>query len=81
MLAKVYRTMSAWVVNDSSRAEYFVEAPSTTIGAEIAAPSVVNVKVKGILSCITPQPFNFRSYEVWVVKQLAEIIGKRLYHE
>jgi GAF domain-containing protein len=79
MLAKVYRTMSAWVVNDSSKADYFVEAPSTTIGAEIAAPSVVNVKVKGILSCITPIPFNFRSYEVWVVKQLADIIGKRLY--
>lgn len=79
ILGKVFRTMSAWVVPDATKQPGFIEAPDTNIGAEIAAPSVIGMDVRGILSCITPYPFNFRSYEVWVVKQLAEIIGQKMF--
>lgn len=81
ILGKVRSTKSAWVVPDATKQEGFIEAPNTTIRAEIAAPCIVNGRVRGVLSCITPYPFDFKAYEVWVVKQLAEIIAQRLFSD
>jgi GAF domain-containing protein len=81
MLAKVYRSKAPMVVGDATKEEGFVEAPDTVIRAEIEAPAIVHDKVVGILSAVTPYPFDFKAYEIWVMKQLAEVIGLRLYSD
>jgi GAF domain-containing protein len=81
MLAKVYRSKTPMVVTDTTKEEGFIEAPDTCIKAEIEAPSIVHNKVVGILSAVTPYPIDFKAYEIWVMKQLAEVIGTRLYSD
>jgi GAF domain-containing protein len=81
MLAKVYRSKTPFVVTDTAKEEGFVEAPDAIIRAEIEAPSIVHDKVVGILSAVTPYAIDFKAYEIWVMKQLAEVIGMRLYSD
>jgi GAF domain-containing protein len=81
ILAKARDSKGPVVVTDATKEPGFVEAPDTVIRAEIAAPAIVHNRVVGILSAVTPYPFDFKAYEVWVMKQLAEVIGMRLFSD
>jgi putative methionine-R-sulfoxide reductase with GAF domain len=79
LLGRVYKTRNTWVVRDARKMKGFIEAPNTIIGAEISSPVMAGEEVFGILTCVTPRAFDFKSHEVWVVKQLAEILGRRIF--